>query len=71
LFTLLFLGPEDKPLFRLEEISADKEQVQVSFSQGDKTLVGTVPAKTLNQLKEALGGLAAPAPTPPEKSPAK
>jgi hypothetical protein len=70
LYTLLFLGPEDKPLFRLEEISADTDQVQVRFSQEDKTLVGTVPAKTFNQLKEALGGLAAPAPKPPEKSPA-
>ena len=38
LFTLQLFGPEDKPLFRLDEISADKDQVQVTFSQGEKTL---------------------------------
>lgn len=63
-FTLQLSGPEDKKLFTLEEFSEDKDQIKVSFTQGDKTLAGLVPAKGLSQLKEilaALGASAAPA----------
>ncbi len=55
-FTLQLSGPEDKKLFTLEEFSEDKDQIKVSFTQGDKTLAGLVPAKGLSQLKETLAG---------------
>ena len=55
-FTLQFSGPEDKKLFTLEEFSEDKDQIKVSFTQGDKTLAGLVPGKGLSQLKETIGG---------------
>ncbi len=66
LFSFQLFGPEDKSLFRLEEFSEDKDQVQVTFSQGEKTSAGLIPAKALSQLKETLAGLAAPAPTKQE-----
>lgn len=70
-FSLEFFGLEDKSLFRLEEFSADKDQIRVSFTQGDKTLTGLVPARALHEFKETLAGLAAaPAPAKPEEAPA-
>lgn len=69
LFTLQLFGPEAKSLFRLNEITTDKDQVQVVFSQGDKTSAGIVPAQTFAQLKDALSGLAAPV-APKQEKPA-
>lgn len=57
-FTLQLLGPEDKSLFRLEELASEKDQVRVSFTQGEKTLAALIPSKGLTQLKETLEGLA-------------
>jgi hypothetical protein len=69
LFTLQLFGPEAKSLFRLNEITTDKDQVQVVFSQGDKTSAGIVSAQTIAQLKDALSGLAAPV-APKQEKPA-
>ena len=66
LFSVQLFGPEDKSLFKLEEFSEDKDLVQVTFSQGDKTSAGLIPAKTLSQLKDTLAGLATPTPTKQE-----
>jgi len=67
-FALQLFGTGDQSLFRLEEFSEDKDQVQVTFSRGDKTSAGLIPAKALNQLKETLAGLATPTPTKQEGS---
>ena len=52
IFSFQLLGPEAKSLFRLDEIKADKDQVQVIFSQGEKTSGGIIPAQTFTQFKE-------------------
>ena len=70
LFTLQLLGPEDKLLFKMEELAENKDQAQVTFSQGEKALTGVIPAKTFAQLKDALSGLTASVATKQEKPPA-
>jgi hypothetical protein len=62
IFTLQLFGSEDKPLFRLEELYGEKDQVQVTFSQNEKTLAALIPAKAVTELKETLEGLATPNP---------
>lgn len=69
-FTLQLFGPEDKPLFRLEEFQGEKDQVQVTFSQGDKTVAAIIPAKALTELKQTLEALAVSDTKNQEKSPA-
>ncbi len=68
-FILQLFGPEDKPLFQLEELNLEKDQVKVTFSQGEKTLAALMPAKALAELKENLDRLAAPDNKNQEKSP--
>jgi hypothetical protein len=60
LFTLQLLGAEENPLFRLEEFAGEKDQVQVTFSHGEKNLGALVPAKALTELKVMLERLATP-----------
>jgi hypothetical protein len=57
-FTLQLLGPEDKPLFRLDELAGEKNQGRITFTQGEKTLAALMPVKGLAPLKETLEGLA-------------
>ncbi len=68
-FTLQLFGPEAKSLFRLDEITADKDQVQIIFSQGEKTLGASIPAQTFSQFKDTLSGLTAPV-APKQEKPA-
>lgn len=62
IFTLKLFGSGDKPLFRLEELQEEKDQVQVRFSQNEKTVAALIPAKAVTELKETLEGLATPNP---------
>jgi hypothetical protein len=54
LFTLQLLAGEEKPLLRLEEFPGEKDQVQVRFTHGEKTLAALIPTKALNEFKEML-----------------
>jgi len=56
--SLQLFGPEDKLLFRLEELAIEKDQVQVRFRQAEKDLVGLVPGKGFAELKDNLDRLA-------------
>ena len=49
-------------MFRLEELHEEKDQVQVTFSQNEKTVAALIPAKAVTELKETLEGLATPNP---------
>jgi hypothetical protein len=69
-FTLQLFGPEDKPLFQMEELQTDKDQVRITFSQGEKTVAAMIPAKVLTELKQTLESLAIPETKNQEKAPA-
>ena len=56
-FSIQLFGAEDKSLFKLEEFSEEKDLAHVTFSQGDKTSTGLIPAKSLNRFKGDSGGV--------------
>ncbi|MGQ9920733.1 MAG: DUF4340 domain-containing protein, partial [Desulfobacca sp.] len=60
LFTIQLLGAENNLLFRLAELQAEKDQVQVIFTVGEQTQAATVSAQTLTEVKELLQRLATP-----------
>ena len=54
------------PVFRLQELGQDGNQVLLSARKGDQTLTALVPAKNLAEIRDDLTRLTAPAPAKPK-----
>jgi hypothetical protein len=63
-FVLEVFAGGDLPVFRLQELGRNGNQVQVIARKGDQTLTALVPAKNLAEIRDDLTRLTAPAPKP-------